>query len=90
MLTHRLPDSMVRSFADDTAMVAHNIWRDGTGILQTFDEFERMTHLKLNLSKIFIPLFPSALAPGRLFFLTDAQPGKGRRLQVQVLIWDIL
>ena len=53
----RCPDTLVRAYADDTALVLRDFWKEGPILQQIFKEFGDISGLRLNLSKcITIPL----------------------------------
>ena len=59
-IRHKLPSAVVRAYADDTAVLIQSLWRDAPILAQIFEEFEKMSNLKLNLSKtVVVPLFPT-------------------------------
>ena len=52
------PGSLVRAFADDTAMVVHDWWGHANEIFALFDHFATVSGLRLNLPKtVVIPLW---------------------------------
>ncbi len=52
-----VPETFTAAYADDTALVIKDFWRDAKKIAQIFEEWKRITGLKLNLKKsIIIPL----------------------------------
>ena len=57
-LVHVLPDSLVRAFADDTAVVTGDIFRDAAIIEVTFKAYSTFSGLSLNLGKCeLVPLW---------------------------------
>ena len=53
------PDSVIRAFADDTAMVSPDLWRDASAIAAMFNDFGQISGLTLNIPKtVAIPLWP--------------------------------
>ena len=48
---------LARAYADDTAIVTDDIWRDGPKLMQIFEEFASFSGLCLNFQKsVVIPL----------------------------------
>ncbi len=59
-LSKWFPDSTVRAYADDNAMVPPNFLRDGAGIMHLYKEFGHISNLRLNLPKtVLVPLWPT-------------------------------
>ena len=57
-IEHHCPHTMVRSYADDTAIVSEDIWQEGPVLARLFAEFQKISGLALNLRKCsFIPLY---------------------------------
>ena len=51
------PDVLVRAYADDTALVLTDFWKDAPKLQRIFDEFGNISGLRLNLQKcVTIPL----------------------------------
>ena len=60
-LSSSFSDSIVRAFADDTAMVVPHFHAVALGIHNMFDEFGKISGLVLNIPKtVIIPLWPSS------------------------------
>ncbi len=52
------PLSMIRVFADDTAIVLHDLWKEGPIVAVAFEYIQVITALTLNGKKcILVPLF---------------------------------
>ena len=61
-LARLLPTSVVRAFADDTAMVVESFHAAAATVFAAFKEFSKISCLKLNLPKtVLIPLWPSTV-----------------------------
>ena len=61
-LSRNFPNELIRSFADDTAMVVKDWWRVSADIASVFGEFGSISGLVLNLPKtVLIPLWPSTM-----------------------------
>ena len=59
-IRQKLPSAVVRAYADDTAVLVQNLWRDAPILANIFEDFEKISNLKLNLNKtVVVPLFPS-------------------------------
>ena len=57
-----IPDLVVKAYADDTAIVSRDIWRDGPMLAKIFKDFSATSGLHLSLRKcFFMPLFPDKL-----------------------------
>ena len=71
-LQHCFPDSTVRAFADDTAMISANVCRDGAAIKHVFVEFERISGLRLSVPKtVLMPLWDTSIAQVKRTILRD-------------------
>ena len=58
-LEHELGDIFVRAYADDTAVLVQNLWRDAPLLAEIFEHFEKMSNLRLNLKKaVAVSFFP--------------------------------
>ena len=56
------PDMCVRAYADDTAVVTSDFWRDAPRLRRVFDEFAKLSGLHLNIGKcVIIPLTTTPL-----------------------------
>ena len=54
-----IPSAIVRAYADDTAVLLQDLWRDTPILAKIFADFGSMSNLHLNLNKtVIIPLFP--------------------------------
>ena len=55
-----VPSAVVRAYADDTAVVVQDLWRDAPLLPKIFEEFASLANLDLNIGKtVIVPLFPS-------------------------------
>ena len=55
-----VPSAVVRAYADDTAVVLQDLWRDAPLLSSIFKEFGTLANLQLNIGKtVIVPLFPS-------------------------------
>ena len=71
-LEHFFPDSCIRAYADDNAMVTPNFMRDGGKILSLYRAFGEVSNLRLNLPKtVLIPLWPCSLQQMKAALLRD-------------------
>jgi hypothetical protein len=62
-LAKLVPGSLIRAFADDTAMVMEDFWKSAELVHGTFREFGRISGLNLNIPKTtMIPLWTTPLA----------------------------
>jgi hypothetical protein len=60
------PDDLLRAYADDTALVAKDVWQSAAAFVPLFSEFASISGLALNLCKtVFVPLGDSSLASFR-------------------------
>ena len=58
-LAKKLPDSMTRAFAYDTAMCLPSLFDDAVQVMRIFLAFAKISGLKLNLPKtVVVPLWP--------------------------------
>ena len=56
-ISDECPGICVRAYADDTALVTSDFWRDAPRLQRVFDEFARISGLHLNIGKcVIIPL----------------------------------
>ena len=54
----RCPSTLTRAYADDTALVLEDLWKEGPTLANIFHEFSKISGLHLNIHKcIMIPLF---------------------------------
>ena len=57
MIEQESPNTLVRAYADDTALVLQNCWAETLILEQIFREFEHISGMRLNRSKcVTIPL----------------------------------
>jgi hypothetical protein len=62
-----IPDIIVRAYADDTAVVLTDFWKQAPILARIFEEFGMLSNLRLNHDKcIIIPLNPTGLHINRL------------------------
>ena len=74
-LQHFFPDSCIRAYADDNAMVTPNFTRDGGKILALYKAFGEVSNLRLNLPKtVLIPLWPCCLEQMKATWLQERFP----------------
>ena len=45
----QLPSAVIRAYADDTAVLVQNLWLDAPILARIFEEFEKVSNLRLNL-----------------------------------------
>ena len=58
-LAQRFPKTVVRAYADDDAMITHDFLKETSGILGVYEEFAKISNLRLNLPKtVLVPLWP--------------------------------
>ena len=56
-ITHDSPNTYVKAYADDTALVLWNFWEEAPILQRVFSQFELVSGLKLNLNKcVIMPL----------------------------------
>ena len=54
----KIPSAVVRGYADDTAVLVQDLWKDAPVLATIFQEFGKISNLTLNLSQtIAAPLF---------------------------------
>ena len=71
-----LPAIWVGAYADDTAVVVSNFWEEGRMLADIFEEFGKISNLRLNhLKRLIIPLHPNGPALLRPVNGTDLWPG---------------
>ena len=71
-LASYFPLQMVRAFADDTAMIVDHFHRHAEVIMFLFQQFGRISNLKLNLPKtVIIPLWHTTIPNFQLFLRSD-------------------
>ena len=57
--TQQTTFAVVRAYADDTAVLVQNLWKDAPILAKTFEEFAQISNLSLNLNKtLVVPFFP--------------------------------
>ena len=71
-IRHRLPTAVVRAYADDTAVLVQDLWKDAPELAKILYDFGSMSNLTLNLQKtIVVPLFPTLALAEAWHFLTQ-------------------
>ena len=64
------------AFADDIAVVVENLWKSAPGLRRTFEEFEQISALQLNVKKtVLIPLWKFSDAKHIRCLLKEDSPG---------------
>ena len=55
-IEQRAPEAFVKAYADDAPLVLQEFWKAAPGLANTFADFERMSGLRLSMTKSYAPL----------------------------------
>jgi hypothetical protein len=78
-----IPEAVVRAYADDTAIVLTDFWKQAPLLASIFEEFGALSNLRRNYEKcVVIPLNPVGLRPPGVLASSQVSPDEGplRRL----------